>query len=137
MQERLLASSKKLEKGASAVTNAKQDDSYLRIKLQASKKKYEGLPTARPVVKRALGNHVAMTNKKTALTDTARSKLQDQLSRLRASFESYQREPKKKSDDTTICYNKSQTSLHKSEKERVHYYVEKAAAGFSSRWSAN
>lgn len=46
-----------------------------------------------------------MEKEKTALGDAAKSKLQHRLSNMRAKFESYQRESKKKLDDPTAPYN--------------------------------
>lgn len=94
-------------------------------KLQALERKYEGLPTTLQHLKTALTEYVAILEKKTALADTKKRRLQDKLSISRAEFESFWRCSKKKLHDLTTSYAQSQTFQAQCEKNRVQYYVEK------------
>lgn len=73
LKRQLLVSSKKLEESASAVASADQLVFGLQINLQASEKKFEGLPTALQYTKIALTGHMAMVKKKTALAEAVMS----------------------------------------------------------------
>lgn len=121
MKEQPLATSKKLEGSARAAGRAEQVASNLHSKLQASEKKSEWLPTALQDAKTDLADDIATVKKKTTFPETANSELQEDLSSLRAEFESYLRESKSKLDDMNNFYNELQTRLAQSEKERVQY----------------
>lgn len=84
-----------------------------------------GLVMAAQSSRIVLAEQVPMIEKRTALTNTAKSKLPDELSRLRAKFKSYRRKSEKKLDGMTTCDSYSQSCLTQSEKERCKYYAEK------------
>lgn len=95
LKSQVLMESKKVEKGASVAASTERVVADLKIKLQASQMKSEGLSTELQNSKTALTDHIVMVKEKTASDDTAQSKLQDNLTCLRTEFEQYRRESKK------------------------------------------
>lgn len=78
-----------LKEGARAAGSADQVVFDLQIRLQASKKKCNGLSTALQNAKIASPDHVPGVKEKTDLADTDKPKLQGELRSLRAELESY------------------------------------------------
>lgn len=71
-----------------------------------------------------LDDHAFIVKKIIAWTDSTKFNLPDEMSRLRAKLELYQRKAKTL-DELTISYNEYQTRLAQSKNERIQDLVEK------------